>query len=136
MHTLTSVCARMLKLYTAWSMRMHIQGMCAHAKVLETRKERFYAFKTWFGTNPTSSGSRPKLLFSTIKSLKWSIFKGGGILKENTRDSLENGESKREFCPSSQYFYGWDIFWSWFSSFKCLLTNFGFVVTRLTEGNG
>ena len=70
--------------------------------------------------------------------MKWQIFKWGLILEENTQGSLENRESKMEFFHktlSSQYFFDWNLFWFWSLSFKGLLTDFGLVVTRLTEGN-
>ena len=42
--------------------------MCTYARVLETMKDEFSVFKTWFGTNLTSSGSCSKALcFDYIK---------------------------------------------------------------------
>ena len=42
-------------------------GMHEHDRVPETMKDKFSAFKTWFGMNPTLSGSHSKPLFSDYK---------------------------------------------------------------------
>ena len=42
-------------------------GMHAHTKVPKNMNGKFIAFKTWFGTNFTSSGSHSKPLFSNYK---------------------------------------------------------------------
>ena len=49
--------------YAYTRMHMHAQALRTHTRVLETMKGKFFAFKTWFGTNPTSFSSRPKPLF-------------------------------------------------------------------------
>ena len=42
-------------------------SMRVHARVPETMKDKFSAFKIWFGMNPTSSGCHSKPLFSDYK---------------------------------------------------------------------
>ena len=98
MRTHTCVCACMLKL----CMRMlyaciRIHGHRMHATVLETTKDKFSAFKTWFGKNPTSFGSHSKPLFSDYKKPYMVPFQNTQkILRENTRFT-KNNELKREF---------------------------------------
>ena len=82
-------------------------GIRVHARVPETMKDKFFAFKTWFGTNPTSSGCRSKPLFFDYKKPYMVPFQHTKkILRENKRFTRKS-ESKREFFhkkSSSQYF--------------------------------
>ena len=41
--------------------------MRTHVRVLETMKDKFSAFKAWFGTNPTLFGSSSKTLLFYYK---------------------------------------------------------------------
>ena len=70
MRTHTSICERMLKLYMLSFMHAYANmGMVAHARVPNTMKDKFFCIKDCIGTNPTSSGSHSKPLFSNYKKL-------------------------------------------------------------------
>ena len=86
----SSACACFMHAYAYMGMRMH-------ATVLETTKDKFSAFKTWFGTNPTSFGSHSKPLFSDYKKPYMVLFQNTQkIRRENTRFT-KNNELKKEF---------------------------------------
>jgi len=68
-----------------------------HVKVLEIIKDKFFCIKTWFGTNPTLSGSCSKPPFSNyIKPYTVPSQNTQKILRENIRFT-RNSELKREF---------------------------------------
>ena len=78
-HTYTHAC-----LSSTCACYMHAYaytGIRAHARVPKTMKEKFSAFKTWFGMNPTLFGSHSKPLFSDYKKL-YMVFKRQKIRRE------------------------------------------------------
>ena len=72
-------------------------GMRMHARVLETMKDKFFALKLRFGTNPTVSRSHSKPLFFQYKKPYMVHFQNTQkILRENLRFT-RNSELKRDF---------------------------------------
>ena len=113
-HTYAHACSR-----PACTCFMHVYiytSMCVHVKVPEIMKDKFFCIKTWFGMNPTLSGSCSKPPFSNyIKPYTVSFQNTQKILKENIRFT-RNSESKRFFTKYLQdniflikAFYGLDV---------------------------
>ena len=83
--------------YTCFMHAYAYTGMHTHAKVPKTIKNKFFALKFVFGTNPISSGSHSKNPFFYYKKLYIvHIQNKQKILRENTRFT-KNSELKKEF---------------------------------------
>ena len=72
-------------------------GMCAHARVPATKRDRFTTLKLGLEQIPHHLRATSNPYFPLYKALNGRFSRGENFLEENTQDSLENGESKREF---------------------------------------
>ena len=73
-----------------------------HAKVPETMKGRFSAFKTRFGMNPTLFGRNSKPLFSNYKNPYMVHFRNTQKIKREITRFTKNRESKEFFKKHPQ----------------------------------